>query len=174
MDTTSDNLKMAAPGSDFDPSKNSLAHLASHVLQKGFQAGSVIGVLVVAPIMCYRSRSVSLATINKAAAYSSCVGTVLSGTMLAAKMQSMDQEGLEDRVYRLHYNAGQNRVDRFCQMGGVVGGLAAATLVSSTPVQMIGGAAVGSFLAVGAHAATFKSDKKGPNMMLEELKTSHS
>jgi hypothetical protein len=66
---------------EFDPSKNAFTHLTSHVLQKGFQAGSVIGVAVVAPIMCYRAKSASMATVYKAAAYSSCVGTLVSGKL---------------------------------------------------------------------------------------------
>jgi hypothetical protein len=33
--------------------------------------------------------------------------------MGAAKLYQMDSEGLEDRVYRLRYNEGQNRCDKF-------------------------------------------------------------
>jgi hypothetical protein len=32
------------------------------------------------------------------------------------RVRSIDQDGLEDRAYRLHYNKGQNRTDLFAQV----------------------------------------------------------
>lgn len=36
--------------------------------------------------------------------------------MCTAKFVRMDEEGLHERVYRLHYNEGQNRCDSFAQV----------------------------------------------------------
>jgi len=40
--------------------------------------------------------------------------TVVVGSL---KLIQMDRAGMEDRVYRLHYNKGQNRTDHFSQVG---------------------------------------------------------
>jgi hypothetical protein len=34
----------------------------------------------------------------------------------AVRVSSIDQDGLEDRAYRLHYNQGQNRTDVFAEV----------------------------------------------------------
>jgi hypothetical protein len=34
----------------------------------------------------------------------------------AFRVSKIDQEGLEDRAYRLHYNKGQNRTDLFARV----------------------------------------------------------
>jgi hypothetical protein len=34
----------------------------------------------------------------------------------AVRVSSIDQDGLADRAYRLHYNQGQNRTDVFAQV----------------------------------------------------------
>jgi hypothetical protein len=35
----------------------------------------------------------------------------------AVRVSSIEQDGLEDRAYRLHYNQSQNRTDVFAQVG---------------------------------------------------------
>jgi hypothetical protein len=75
--------------------------------------------------------------------------------MLGAKMKDMDQEGLEDRVYRLHYNKGQNRTDLFSQIGAAGGIGATAAMLKAAPLQVLGGAAVGTAVGVAAHVATY-------------------
>lgn len=45
--------------------------------------------------------------------------------MGSIKILQMDREGVEDRVYRLHYNSSQKRTDTFSAVrrgGGVTGG----------------------------------------------------
>ena len=83
-------------------------------------------------------------------------------------------EGIQDRVYRLHYNEGQNRTDTFSRVGTVAGAAAAAAKFGVGGTALIGGAAFGTSLAVLAHVASYdgaeKGFKTGPSNMLNELK----
>ncbi|GMH40876.1 hypothetical protein BSKO_08780 [Bryopsis sp. KO-2023] len=146
---------------EFDPSSWPGARLYSHVLQKGWQAGGTIGVAVVAPIAAfgmYRSgKSFDVEKILTLLGRSAGVGVGLSGLMCTAKYVGMDQDGLEDRVYRLHYNEGQNRVDQFAGAGTFLGGLLAASFVSKVPAVVLGGGAAGAFAGVLAHIGTKRS-----------------
>ena len=67
----------------------------------------------------------------------------------------IDLDGIQDRVYRLHFNEGQNRVDKFAGVGGTAGLLAAAfTSPKPTLLPVLGGLGAGAALGVAAHAAT--------------------
>jgi len=83
-------------------------------------------------------------------------------------------EGIQDRVYRLHYNEGQNRTDTFSRVGAVAGAAAAAAKFGVGGTALIGGAAFGTSLAVLAHVASYEGAEKGlktgPSNMLNELK----
>ncbi|CAD7705166.1 unnamed protein product [Ostreobium quekettii] len=159
---------------DFDPSRFSAARLCSHALQKGFQAGAVVGAAAVLPtlaFLAYRktgSPAMEPGVVMEALGKSGLMGTGLSGILVSGKMIGMDREGLEDRVYRLHYNEGQKRVDRFCQAGGLLGAIAAAFLVNKSPMVVVGGAAAGAFLGVVAHGTTAAKDST-PNKMMHEV-----
>jgi hypothetical protein len=70
----------------FDPTKDSTAvnalRLASHVLQKGFQAGSLVGLAIVVPIVAFRKRGSGiplLPQLAKAQAMSAVVGSGVGG-----------------------------------------------------------------------------------------------
>ena len=70
-------------GDDFDP-KGKGYLLGTHILEKGFQAGSLIGVLVVGPLAAYRAARRGEGDVVrravKACGTSAVVGTVLAGT----------------------------------------------------------------------------------------------
>lgn len=93
--------------------------------------------------------------------------------MALYKYVNMDDEGLYDRVYRLHYNEGQQRTDKFAAAFGLLGALAAAAVVRpAAAVSVLGGAAVGMAAGVAAHVATAPPQAgKPPNKMLHELRT---
>ena len=82
-------------------------------------------------------------------------------------------EGIQDRVYRLHNNEGQNRTDNFSRIGAVAGAAAAAAKFGVGGTALIGGAAFGTSLAVLAHVASYEGAEKGlktgPSNMLNEL-----
>lgn len=161
------------PEDDFDPSSYPLPRLYFHVLQKGFQLGSVIGVAAVLPVLSFRAYRASgspmlvPAAALAAMARSALWGTAFSGALAGAKTLNMDKEGLEDRVYRLHFNQGQNRVDRFAQASSLFGAAAAALLVNRTPLVVIGGAAIGTFVGTVAHVVTSPKDST-ENKMIHE------
>lgn len=66
---------------NFDPSQSAALRLYSHILQKGFQAGSIIGVGIVAPILAYRQGSLDLALLTRAAGRGALWGTAATGQL---------------------------------------------------------------------------------------------
>ena len=75
---------------DFNP-KGKGYMLGSHILQKGFQGGSLVGLLAVAPLVAYRirrdaylSRLDVLNRVLKACGTSALVGTALAGTVMTS------------------------------------------------------------------------------------------
>jgi hypothetical protein len=133
-----------------------------HVLEKGFQAGSVVGVAAVVPFVAWRLRRTSgfsqggsaeglLRALGKSAVW----GTGITALLGAARIATTEDlaGGLQDRAYRLHYNKGQRRTDLFSEIGMALGGTA-AMFVSPAAAVVLGGAAAGSALGVLAHVAT--------------------
>jgi hypothetical protein len=134
-----------------------------HVLEKGFQAGSVIGVALVVPAVAWR-RGRSAGTLAgagpallKALGTSALVGTGVAGALGVAMIASIPSDeraaGLQDRAYRLHWNRAQNRTDLFSEVGMALGGTA-ALFVSPAAAVVVGGAAAGSAVGVLLHTAT--------------------
>uniref|UniRef100_A0A7R9YRF7 Uncharacterized protein n=1 Tax=Chlamydomonas euryale TaxID=1486919 RepID=A0A7R9YRF7_9CHLO len=162
---------------EYDAAKESTvtlqARLARHVLMKGFQAGSFVGVVAAVPIQALLTRSISLPKVVRAAGISSIVGTGLTGAMLANKMQSIDREGYEDRVYRLYYNEGQNHVDEVCSWAtllGLAGGFALSSLglAPATGLHFIGSAATGSAAGLLAAIMTMPAKHAKPVAQMVE------
>lgn len=56
MASTAQQQRSASTGDDFDPSNAAAFRLMVHILQKGFQAGSVLGAGVVAPAQAVLQR----------------------------------------------------------------------------------------------------------------------
>eukprot|EP01137_Pigoraptor_chileana_P000723 Opistho-2@37345 len=143
----------------FDPTVNSHLRLLEHIAIKGFQAGAVLAVPLVPLALKIRRRPVTLAAVTAGAAGFALIGTAASAAAGLAKMRTMDTDGVTDRVYRLHYNDGQVRTDRFARAGAGIGAavLTAATVAgfsASLPVALLGGAAIGSAVGIAAHVAT--------------------
>ncbi len=73
-----------------------------HACMQGFQAGGLLGTVVVFPVRALLTKSLTLPKAVHTAGLASLAGVTLSGALLANKMQSIkDREGYEDRVYRL-------------------------------------------------------------------------
>jgi len=62
-------------------------------------------------------------------------------------------------VYRIHYNAGQNRTDAFTGAGAAAGGLLAAA-ARRTPAAALGGAAAGAVGALLAHMVSMGREER--------------
>lgn len=135
------------------------ALLMGHIAQKGYQAGSIIGLLGVVPVMALRRgglSALSLELVTAGAAYGALGGLTLLTVAGLGKRSTIDTEGVEDRAYRLQYNQGQNRVDKLCAVGSTVGLAAAAYLLRQAgqgpaALNLFGGAALGCAAGVVAH-----------------------
>lgn len=164
---------------DFDPTQNATVKLMTHITEKGFQLGSCIGSVVVVPVTAYRGRSSNYPVVPKmlrGLSRSAVITTAVAGLLGLGKVYGtpLTPEGVQDRVYRLHHNQGQNRTDAFSRVGAVAGAAAAAAKFGVGGTALIGGAAFGTSLAVLTHVASYKGAEKGlktgPSNMLNELK----
>jgi Protein of unknown function (DUF1757) len=151
------------------------ARLMHHIIEKGFQAGSLIGAAVVVPLAARKyskAHAGSLAgagpLLMRAMASSALWGTAISSLIGGARVVQLSNsltpeefsDGMQDRAYRLHYNRGQQRVDLFSEAGMAVGGTAALVLVSPAAAVVLGGAAAGAAAGVLAHIATYSQKKE--------------
>lgn len=55
---------MSSSDEGFDPSHNATAKLMQHITEKGFQAGSVLGLAFRLPILAYNQRSTGVTAHN--------------------------------------------------------------------------------------------------------------
>ncbi|PNH11996.1 hypothetical protein TSOC_001126 [Tetrabaena socialis] len=166
---------MSTPMADeYVPPASPAAYVMWHILEKGFQAGSIIGVAAVVPTLFLWRKVREPAALLRAMGYSSLVGVAATGTLGAVKFLQIDQAGFEDRAYRLHYNAGQHRTDTIASAGMALGFAAAALwLPKGAPsygLALVGGSAVGCALGVAAHLATRPEEQRTHNKALHELK----
>ncbi|KAF6265351.1 hypothetical protein COO60DRAFT_1041021 [Scenedesmus sp. NREL 46B-D3] len=76
----------------------------------------------------------------------------------AVGVSNIDQDGLEDRAYRLHYNQGQNRTDVFAQAGAVAGLAAGAALLrgaaNASALHYLGCSSAGAASGILLHVLT--------------------
>ncbi|GBF97190.1 hypothetical protein Rsub_10051 [Raphidocelis subcapitata] len=154
--------------------------LIGHAAQKGYQAGSLLGLFAGVPIAAVRKGGLSALSaelVTSAAGYTALGGLGLSLLLYAGKRLNIDREGVTDRVYRLHYNASQQRVDSFTAVGSTAGLAAAAYFLHQgqsgkhpPAIGLVGGAAVGCALGVVAHLLTRPAEQATPNRMLDQLR----
>eukprot|EP00892_Ulva_mutabilis_P003402 jgi/Ulvmu1/1433/UM011_0163.1 len=133
------------------------ARMFGHIEQKGWQAGSLLGGLLVGPILAYRASNFEVAVTS--AGRGGVIGIGLVGILGFAKLHNEPLEAIEDRVYRLYYNEGQNRTDMFCQIGAAAGAGLAAAMVQQKMLRpgvwsVLGGAALGTTAGLLAHGTT--------------------
>eukprot|EP00210_Caulerpa_lentillifera_P001144 g1101.t1 len=137
---------------EFDPSHYPAARLFGHILTKGLQVGSVLGVSVVLPIAYLCNSTLQKDSVHKLVVCSAAGGVTLSGLLGMYKMARMDREGMEDRVYRLHYNESQNRLDRMNTVFGLFGAGSVGLMTGVDPYSIIAGFTMGT-------AAAFIADQ---------------
>ena len=163
---------------DWDNTNDSMtknaARLYFHLIEKGFQAGGVVGLGLVLPILAYRRRGGknSVNSLLRAQGTSSLVGVgttcLLMGPMKISKWEDK-AAGFQDRAYRLHFNQSQNRADTFAHIGMAAGAISSYAL-SVSPLALIGGSSVGAVLGLIAHVSTASRTESGsPNQMIEEM-----
>jgi hypothetical protein len=163
----------------FDVSKtNACARLWGHIAQKGFQGGSVLGTFAVAPLIAAWDslkdrKDVDPLRLLSGVAYTTLGSLGLTFLVGSVKIGQMDRTGIEDRVYRLHYNKGQHRNDQLAQAGAAVGLAAAAFLLrgnsEAKPLHFVGAGSAGAAAGVLLHLLTRPAEQRGHNKMLHEL-----
>jgi hypothetical protein len=98
-----------------------------HVLAKGLQIGSVAGVTVSLPYALVRGQPFG-ATLRHGLLMGPVYGVLANMMLLGYKTLEMDEEGVDDRAYRISRNAGQNSIDTHALVGGLAGATASAVL----------------------------------------------
>lgn len=86
------------------------------------------------------------------------VGTVTLTTLGGYKVSGLDQDGVQDRVYRLHFNDSQNRCDRYANGCALIGAGVASAVQGPRPGAVVGGMAAGTAMGVLVHF--FSATKK--------------
>ncbi|WIA30233.1 hypothetical protein OEZ86_000324 [Tetradesmus obliquus] len=154
---------MATGSEDFDATQSPGLHLYKHILEKGFQLGSILGVGVVAPARAaytalWLKQPVEPLSLTRTAGATTLGAFVIVAIAGAVRVSKLDQDGLEDRAYRLHYNKGQNRTDLFAQAGAVSGLAASAALLrgaaSASALHYLGYSAAGAAGGILLHVLT--------------------
>lgn len=125
--------------------------LMSEVVQKGFQAGSLLGTGVVAPIVALWNKSWDPELITTTLAYSAVATTGISAAGGSIKFISLDKEQAQDNAHRIYYDEGQQRLNAFSAAGMLLGAAATAYIfqeknIPLRPINLIGGASAGSAL----------------------------
>uniref|UniRef100_A0A7S3EJQ3 Uncharacterized protein n=1 Tax=Rhodosorus marinus TaxID=101924 RepID=A0A7S3EJQ3_9RHOD len=111
---------------DFDPKPYARLKLEGHVAQKSYQVGAILGSAASLPWSYYKHRSLNVKSMLGSAGKTMVFFELLLGALGYYRVMSIkEDEGIEDRVYRLHYNEGQNRVDKFAGSGAVIGAASA-------------------------------------------------
>jgi hypothetical protein len=97
--------------------------LAGHVATKGAQLGSVVGLFVATPAVMKLRKMPLIAAWAVAVPVSAAVGTSIALGMLYNKHYSgiLDNDGVDDRAYRIYHNPGQRTVDRYSAYGATTG-----------------------------------------------------
>eukprot|EP00890_Picochlorum_soloecismus_P001406 jgi/Picsp_1/2266/NSC_05730-R1_PREDICTED: hypothetical protein LOC100633885 [Amphimedon queenslandica] len=162
---------MAERTKDWDNREFSVSHnktlLFRHISEKGMQFGSVLGVLAVIPVAAFRNvenrKPQRMLQILGTSALGGILFALGMGLFKVSKIPEDEMpDAMQDRAYRLHYNEGQNHVDKLSRIGMVGGGLASLLLTPGphSARSMLGGAALGSACGVFTHVLGKLSEKK--------------
>jgi hypothetical protein len=136
--------------------------LTTHVLSRGFQLGTAIGLLNTGAAYLLK-RQLTTAILLRSAGTGGLIGTGIAGAGLVARMWGREEIEWKDRSWRIRYNTGQVAIDNWAEPGAALGVLVVASrgVVGSGSVMgvgglrgLVGGAGVGSLAGiVGCMAA---------------------
>lgn len=134
------------------------AILIKHVAAKGLQVGSLLGLLASPMYAVVRGKPI-VATTLSGLLWAPPAGFLLSMGMLAYKAVDMDEDGANDRGFRIHVHPGQNRVDTLCLVGSLVGASVGAIFGTRGFHSILPAAAAACALGVIAHGATMQAEQ---------------
>lgn len=136
--------------------------LYTHVTFKTIQAGALLGMVIIAPVVRLAAGPRTLGAVKETALRygrnGAIIGIPLGPLMTFAKANSgagIDDDGMFNRTYRLRYNRNQIRVDQASILGSVGGAsgnfLLGGSAVSGAVVGLVGGTiAMGLYNTVNA------------------------
>ncbi|KAJ5380016.1 uncharacterized protein N7496_002444 [Penicillium cataractarum] len=127
--------------------------LTTHVLIRGFQLGSAIGLLNSGAAYLINRRSLTAPILLRSAGTGAIIGTGIAGVALVARMWGRDEIEWKDRSWRLRYNSGQVAVDNWGEPGAVLGAVVVVSSGLARPAAgnlrgVLGGAGVGSLVGI--------------------------
>ncbi|KAJ5669212.1 hypothetical protein N7462_010282 [Penicillium macrosclerotiorum] len=127
--------------------------LATHVLSRGFQLGSAIGLLNSGAAVLLRRRSLTAPVLLRSTGTGAIIGTGIAGVGLVARMWGREEIEWQDRSWRLRYNSGQVAVDKWSEPFAAIGAFAVAARGASGSLMggwrgLVGGAGVGSLAGI--------------------------
>lgn len=143
--------------------------LTTHVLVRGFQLGTAVGLLNTSAGFLLRRRAITTPIILRSAGTGGLIGAGIAGAALVVRMWGRDEIEWKDRSWRLRYNAGQVAVDNWGESAAAVGVALVAVrgLAGAAPGRwrgVVGGAGVGSLIGVaGCMVAKGLSLSRGGN-----------
>jgi len=135
---------------DYESVEHPRLELHLHVATKFVQLGSLVGLTLVGPLVgAWRGRSLAAAGSGglRGARIGGVGGIVIAPIMTEMAVKGQENERIFDRAYRIRYNRGQMRTDRFF-FTGALGGLAVGGLVG--PGLLTGALLGGASACVGA------------------------
>ncbi|KAJ6148950.1 hypothetical protein N7471_000149 [Penicillium samsonianum] len=134
--------------------------LATHVLSRGFQLGTGVGLLSSGAEALTKRRSITTPFLLRSAGVGGAIGAGVVGVGLIARMWGRDEIEWKDRSWRLRYNSVQLAIDNWSEPAAVIGALTVALQRQSGSMlggwrELIGGAGIGSLIGVvGCMCAT--------------------
>ncbi|KAA8651359.1 hypothetical protein EYZ11_000941 [Aspergillus tanneri] len=125
--------------------------LFTHVLNRGFQAGTAIGLLSCASQILLKGQPITVLALVRSAGVGAAVGTGLGGIATMMRMRGREEIEWKDRSWALLENKGQVKVDNWSQPGMVLGAAAVALRKAKAMGNggwrgILGGAGIGSLI----------------------------
>lgn len=127
--------------------------LATHVLSRGFQLGSAVGLLNNGATFLLKRRPITAPILLRSAGTGGLIGTGMAGVGLIARMWGREEIEWKDRSWRLRYNSGQVAIDNWSEPAAALGVLVVASRGLSGSGAgnwrgLVGGASIGSLVGV--------------------------
>lgn len=127
--------------------------LATHVLSRGFQLGTAVGLLSSSAEALNKSQSIISPILLRSAGAGGAIGAGITGIGLIAHMWGRGEIEWKDRSWRLRYNSDQLAIDNWSEPAAALGVL---TVVLRRPSgvamggwrRLVGGAGIGSLVGV--------------------------
>lgn len=124
--------------------------LTTHVLSRGFQMGTGIGLLGALAFNLSKRKPITAPALLRSAGVGGVIGIGVISVALFQRMRNRELIEWKDRSWALLHNKGQVRVDNWSQPGMVLGVILAAAMLPRLGAPrwrgVVGGAGVGSLM----------------------------